>query len=282
MKTSRDFTQASKDYDRVGKALKYLGQTSVDQPRLDTIAQHIGLSPFHFQRIFKRWVGLSPKQFLDLLTLDHAKKRLEESQSLLTTSLDIGLSGPSRLHDLFIKVEAMTPGEYKQQGLGLNISYGFHPTPFGECLLATTSKGICWLSFVNPASRHKNLAAMKACWPKAIYNEEGRETAMLDAIFGGHRNHPLSLHVKGTPFQIKVWQALLAIPEGAVVSYEEIAKIIHCPKACRAVGTAVGSNPISYIIPCHRVIRKMGEFGNYGGGIPRKRAMLGWEFGQKR
>jgi len=238
------------------------------------------VSKGHLQRLFRRWAGVSPKRFLQLLTLEHAKGLLEESRALLDVALEAGLSGPSRLHDLFVTLEAVTPGEYRRGGDGLDIRYGVHPSPFGPCLLAATERGICRLDFVQDDDPEPILATLARDWPAARRREDHGFTADLaERAFSGRKGGcgRLALCVRGTNFQVQVWQALLRIPPGRVLSYEDVAATIGRPSAARAVGNAVGDNPVSYLIPCHRVIRKTGHFGYYGGGPLRKRAMLGWE-----
>ncbi len=276
-----DFAQARRDYDRIEKAITYLEKNFDRQPGLKEISGHIGLSEFHFQRLFSSWVGISPKRFLQFLTKEYVKELLSQPTSLLDATFDAGLSGPGRLHDLFVACEAVTPGEFKARGQGLTITYGFHDSPFGECLIAQTGRGICWLSFVHNGSRTARLAELKDAWEKARLLEDPSGTRPLVArIYDParwKRSNPIPVLVKGTNFQIKVWEALLRIPVGTVVTYEAIALHIGLPKAVRAVGNAVGKNPVSFVIPCHRVVRKTAEFGNYGGGPARKKAMLGWE-----
>jgi AraC family transcriptional regulator of adaptative response/methylated-DNA-[protein]-cysteine methyltransferase len=280
--TIKNSTQASVDYLRIERAITFLQSNHTRQPDLKDIAQSIHLSEYHFQRLFSRWVAISPKKFLQYLTVEHAKRVLKESRSLLDTTFETGLSSPGRLHDLFITVEAMTPGEFKNEGAGLTIQYGFHPTMFGECLLAVTQRGICGLSFVPTGKRMQVLAELRDRWPGAKFSEEPRSTQpYVDRLFSRTRRSsqkPLPLLLKGTNFQIKVWEALMRIPEGSVLSYEDVARTIGNPKASRAVGTAVGDNPIAYIIPCHRVIQQAGVIGNYHWGSARKKALLGWEW----
>jgi AraC family transcriptional regulator of adaptative response/methylated-DNA-[protein]-cysteine methyltransferase len=275
------FSQASIDYRRIEKAIQYLAENFHSQPSLKVIAGNIHLSEFHFQRLFTRWVGISPKRFLQFLTKEYAKTLLEESINLLDVTFEAGLTSPSRLHDLFVTCEAVTPGEYKTKGAGLSIAYGYHATPFGECLLARTDRGICGLSFVQNSGRQPVFADLKSRWTNAKLVEDPQVTQpFVKRIFNPSRpknSPPLHLLLNGTNFQIKVWEALIKIPMGAVVSYESVAAHIGTPRASRAVGNAVGSNPVSFVIPCHRVIRKTAEFGNYGGGVARKMAMLGWE-----
>ena len=273
--------QASEDYERIEKSIKFLERNFSSQPSLKEIAAHIGLSEFHFQRLFSRWVGISPKRFLQFLTKEYAKQLLEDSVNLLDVTYEAGLSSPGRLHDLFVTCEGVTPGEYKAKGEGLSITYGFHPSPFGQCLLAITERGICGLYFVKNGNQRDVFAKFKQNWQKAALTEDPSATApLLPKIFDpsmGEKHKPLHVILKGTNFQIKVWEALTKIPFGTMVSYEDVAVQVGIPRATRAVGTAVGHNPISFIIPCHRVIRKNAEFGNYGSGPARKKAILGWE-----
>jgi AraC family transcriptional regulator of adaptative response/methylated-DNA-[protein]-cysteine methyltransferase len=268
------------DYARIGKALAFIADRVEDQPDLDAVAASVGLSPFHFQRLFTRWVGVSPKKFLQYLTLARAKESLIASSSVLDAAHDSGLSGPSRLHDLFLAHEAVTPGEFKQRGLGLAISYGWAESPFGDCLILTTPRGICGLAFAAEGGRAAALADMRARWPMARFIEDEKQIARIaPAVFAPRRvdGEPLKLVLYGSPFQIKVWEALLRIPPGALVSYDGLAAAIGAAGAARAVGSAVGDNPISYLIPCHRVIRKSGAISHYHWGRPRKLAMIGWE-----
>jgi len=270
------------DYTRVEKAIRFIEAQALRQPSLGEIADSVGLSEFHFQRLFSRWVGISPKRFLQFLTKEYARSLLEESRDVLSVTYDTGLSSPGRLHELFVTCEAVTPGEVKARGKGLTIEYGFHSSPFGRCLLAQTERGICGLSFVQDEAPEtllvKNLLAR---WPGARVVDNPKSTArFVKQIFAFPEHHepaPLHLFVRGTNFQIQVWQALIRIPFGKAVTYEDIARHIGMPTASRAVGNAVGSNPIPFLIPCHRVIRKLGEFGNYGEGPERKKAIIGWE-----
>jgi len=278
---SLPYAQLSDDYRRVEQAIRFLEANYLDQPELEEVAASIGLSEYHFQRLFTRWVGISPKRFLQYLTKEHAKHLLSRSGDLLEAAYASGLSGPGRLHDLFVSTEAVTPGEYKQGGAGLEIRYGFHPTPFGLCLIATTQRGVCGLSFVEPGAQDSALAQMRSRWRNAafIHDQDGTQPVVAQ-IFrpAGQPAGPMALYLNGTNFQIKVWEALLRIPSGSVVTYADIALAIGMPDAARAVGTAVGSNPIAVIIPCHRVIRKDGSYGEYHYGSARKKAILGWEF----
>ncbi len=284
--TAEAFSQASIDYERVEKAIRFLAENFHSQPSLKDIAGNIHVSEYHFQRLFSRWVGISPKRFLQFLTKEYAKTLLEKSINLLDVTYESGLTSPGRLHDLFVTCEAVTPGEYKAKGEGLEISYGYHATPFGECMLAKTGRGICGLSFVQNDDRRPVFASLKQRWQNAKLIEDPDVTRpLIKKIFNpseGQNSTPLHLVLSGSNFQIKVWEALIKIPMGAVVSYEDVAAHIGMPKASRAVGNAVGSNPVSIVIPCHRVIRKTAEFGNYGGGVARKKAILGWEAVQIR
>jgi AraC family transcriptional regulator, regulatory protein of adaptative response / methylated-DNA-[protein]-cysteine methyltransferase len=273
------FDENDANWRRMGRAIRFLSAHYLDQPRLEDAADAVGLSPFHFQRVFTRYVGVSPKHFVGHLTLAHAKDGLRAGKSLLETALDAGLSGPSRLHDLCLKVEAMTPGDYAKGGEGLRIDYGFHPCPFGVALVMATAKGMCGLGFGDEGEEKAMLADMRARWPKANFVGAPEHTAKFAAaIFGQHKSGAdLHLHLLGTPWQIKVWQALLAIPEGKVSTYGALAAHLGKGSASRAVGAAVGRNPISWIIPCHRVLGRDGALTGYHWGVDRKRAMLAVE-----
>jgi AraC family transcriptional regulator of adaptative response/methylated-DNA-[protein]-cysteine methyltransferase len=280
MNTTMDLKQSSEDYLRIEQAITYLENHYKDQPSLEEVAANIGLSEYHFQRLFTRWAGVSPKRFLQFLTKEGAKELLSRSENLLDTTHQVGLSSLGRLHDLFVTTEAVTPGEYKSRGEGLTIRYGIHLTPFGKCLIGLTDRGICHLGFVQ-TSEGNAIDNLMADWKEARMVEDYRSTASLvEPIFDLRYNtriKPLTLHLRGTNFQLKVWEALLTIPTGAVTTYEGIAAKIGKPAATRAVGTAVGHNPIAVLIPCHRVIRKVGEFGNYRYGELRKKALLAYE-----
>jgi len=267
----------SSDYERVEQAINFIEQNFRSQPTLSEAAKSVGLSEYHFQRLFKRWVGISPKRFLQFLTVDHARDLLRNGRSVLATSYDAGLSGPGRLHDLFVSVDAVTPGEYKQQGEGLVISYGFHDTPFGDCFIAATERGVTNLEF---GERRDCVERLREHWSAASLRENSEFTgSFVERIFGQDEDNQstITLYLRGTNFQLKVWQALLEIPSGHLTCYQQIAQEIGKPTAERAVGNAVGSNPVAFVIPCHRVIRKSGEFGSYRWGAARKKAMLGWE-----
>lgn len=273
--------QLGDDYERVETAIGYIEKNRRAQPTLQQIAQHVGLSEFHFQRLFGRWVGISPKRFLQYLTKEYAKTLLSGSRDVLDAAYDTGLSAPSRLYDLFVSCEAVTPGEYKTGGGQLTITYGIHPSPFGACLIATTNRGICAFQFNQGQTDNRMRDELQAQWPQAVLTTDDSKTAaLMQSIFAASPQTapvPLHLHLRGTNFQIKVWEALVRIPLGAVVTYQDLARAIGNPKGARAVGNAVGQNPIPFLIPCHRVIRKDGNFGNYGGGPLRKKALLGWE-----
>jgi AraC family transcriptional regulator of adaptative response/methylated-DNA-[protein]-cysteine methyltransferase len=271
----------SADYTLVAQAIRYLGQNFQEQPSLDDLAAMLHVSPFHLQRVFSRWAGISPKRFLQFLTVDYAKSRLLASQSVLDAAFDAGLSGPGRLHDLFITLEAVTPGEYKSQGEGLTINVGQHSTPFGECLLATTARGIVALNFLDPDHTWEDaLGEVYRSWAAATIVVDPAATAPLaERIFSAQDSalSPLRILVKGTNFQVKVWEALLRIPPGTICTYADIARTIDNPSAVRAVGSAIGANSIAYLIPCHRVIRQGGVISGYRWGATRKRAIIGWE-----
>lgn len=273
------YSQLAEDYQRIEQAIQYLDDHYQDQPSLEEVAASLGLSEFHFQRLFTRWAGISPKRFLQFVTKEHARDLLHQSENLLDTTHRVGLSSLGRLHDLMVSTEAVSPGEYKSRGAGLTIRYGLHPTPFGPCLIGLTERGICHLSFVQE-SEGDAIDALVADWASAKMVEDQKSTApwvgpIFDLTQRGDR--PLHLFLRGTNFQLKVWEALLKVPAGTVTTYEQIAAQIGKPQALRAVGTAVGHNPIAVLIPCHRVIRKVGEFGNYRYGPARKKALLGWE-----
>jgi AraC family transcriptional regulator of adaptative response/methylated-DNA-[protein]-cysteine methyltransferase len=271
------------DYDLVKHTLAFISENWRDQPSLDTLADQAGLSPTHLQRLFTRWAGLSPKAFLQAVTLDHARGLLRDSASILDASYELGLSGPGRLHDLFVTHEGMSPGIYKAHGRGLNISYGFHDCPFGRALILITSEGLAGLAFADHGKEKSALADMTARWPEATYVENQQATAAYaKRIFESERwkpDQPLKIVFIGTDFEIRVWETILRIPFGKASTYSDIASHIGKPKAARAVGSAVGKNPISFVVPCHRVLEKSGGLGGYHWGLTRKRAILGWEAG---
>jgi AraC family transcriptional regulator of adaptative response/methylated-DNA-[protein]-cysteine methyltransferase len=272
--------QSLRDYRRIEAVIRFLESKAGEQPSLQEAARAVGLSEFHLQRLFRRWAGVSPKRFLQFLTVQHAKRALRDGLSVLAAAYEAGLSGPGRLHDLFVAVEAVTPGEYKALGTGLEVRYGLAPSPFGECLVAMTERGICGLEFVADGGRASAVEGLRRAWPGARLEEDAPAArAVAGRIFGpaAAGRERLTLFLKGTNFQLKVWQALLRIPAGAATSYGALAEAIDQPDAARAVGGAVGRNPIAYLIPCHRVLRESGKFGDYRWGAERKQAMLGWE-----
>ncbi|MEM8789967.1 MAG: bifunctional helix-turn-helix domain-containing protein/methylated-DNA--[protein]-cysteine S-methyltransferase [Pseudomonadota bacterium] len=263
-------------YDLMAAALRYIEARAGEQPTLDEVAKAIGLSPTHFQKVFSQWVGVSPKTYLQYLTLDHARSLLKDRFTVLDASIDTGLSSAGRLHDLFVKWEAMTPGEYARNGKGLTIRWGWFDSPFGDTLVMATDRGICGMAFAADMGRDWALADMRGRWPAATYEQD--EEALrpwVDAAFGG--TGEVKLLLCGAPFQVNVWEALLRVPSGHVTTYSEIARHIGKPRAVRAVGTAVGRNPISWLIPCHRALRRDGALGGYHWGLPVKRAMMAWE-----
>lgn len=267
------------NYNRIAEAINYIQQNFTEQPTLDEIAKKVHLSPYHFQRLFTEWAGVSPKKFLQYISLQHAKQILNNTQStLFDTAYQTGLSGTGRLHDLFVKIEGMTPGEYKNKGENLSINYSYEESLFGKILVASTTKGICYMGF----SDEKNIAfsELEKRFPKANFiqqTDEIQQNALLIYTQDWSKLNQIKLHLKGTDFQLKVWEALLKIPMGNLATYGNIAKEIQKPKASRAVGTAIGSNPIAYLIPCHRVIQSTGIFGGYMWGTIRKTAIIGWE-----
>lgn len=271
--------RAAGDYERIEKAILFLEKNAGRKPDLREIAQSVNLSEYHFQRLFKRWAGVTPKQFLQALTLERAKAALKRSGSLLDATYDASLSSPGRLHDLFVKMEAMTPDEFRNQGANLTIRYGFHPTPFGECLVAVTDRGISNLSFVQAEKRSVAVRDLRQEWRRAELIEDVSATRPYAARIFSKRTStvPLTLHLRGTNFQIKVWKALLKIPGAGTATYEEVAQSISKPRSVRAVANAVAHNPVAYLIPCHRVIRKTGAIGGYRWGSRRKKALLAWE-----
>ena len=280
-----DITPEGPDYDIVRNVIEYLTLEYRDQPSLEAIAAHLHQSPTQLQKTFTRWAGLSPKAFLQAVTLDHAKRLLrQENMPLLETSIEVGLSGPSRLHDLFVTHEAMSPGEWKAKGGGLLIRYGFHQSPFGTALVMTTDRGLAGLAFGDGGDNETCLADMTSRWPNAKFAEDTEATkSYARRIFepgNWSSDQPLRIVLLGTDFQVRVWQCLLKIPMGRAVTYSDIARDIGQPTASRAVGAAVGSNPISFVVPCHRAIGKNGALTGYHWGLTRKRAMLGWEAGK--
>ncbi len=276
--------QKLQDYERVRDVLSHLTDNWREQPSLEELARPVGLSAEELQRLFTRWAGLTPKAFLQALTLDHARVMLKNSASILETSLELGLSSPARLHDLFVTHEGMSPGAYKSKGAGLTISYGFHPSPFGVALVMATDHGICGMGFNDIGGEEASLADMKRRWPNASYVENSSLTQAYAAqIFASEKwkiNQPLRITFIGSDFEIRVWESLLKIPMGQAVTYGDLATSIDKPKAARAVGAAVGRNPISFVVPCHRVIGKSGNLTGYHWGLTRKKAIIGWEAGR--
>ncbi|MCF5887804.1 bifunctional transcriptional activator/DNA repair enzyme AdaA [Aeromonas veronii] len=268
------------DYARIADAIRFIASQVERQPTLDEIAAHVHLSPFHFQRLFSRWAGVTPKRYLQVLTLERAKALLQESRPLLEVADTLGLSSGSRLYDHFVQLEAVTPGEYKQRGAGLVIDHGVHDTPFGQAFVALTPRGVCNFSFLDEKAPEAPLAALAQHWPAATLQEAPSRTLnVINTMFDGSKapDRPISLHVSGTNFQISVWRALLQIPPAKVVSYAQVANAVGNPKAARAVGLAVGANPVALMIPCHRVIQQNGKLGGYHWGETRKQAIHAWE-----
>ncbi len=272
----------SRDYQRIARTITWLQSQTAAQPDLADVARHAGLSTAHFQRLFTRWAGVSPKRFLQYLTVEDAKRRLGDTRNTLDLAADVGLSGSGRLHDLFVTMEAMSPGEARQHGAGLDIRYGMHDTRFGPALIGATVRGVCALHFLDDGSTGPDV--LRKTWPQARLQHDPAATAVIArrifAPLAAAPRQPLSLLVKGTNFQIQVWRALLALPAGAVTTYGDLARALAMPAAARAVGTAIGTNSIAYLIPCHRVIRATGTLTGYRWGPERKAAMLAWEAAQ--
>ena len=274
--------QAQIDYQRIEQSIKYIAENFKERPSLDEIAEQVHLSPDHFQKMFSAWAGVSPKKFMQFLSIDFLREKIHEVKSIDQAADLAGLSSQSRVYDLFVKIEAMTPAEYRNMGKGLIIYYGIHPTPFGECLIAKTDRGVCALAFLSPETKEQELELFKKKWALATLVESLEETqSIVRQIFHQNKKGELSLLLQGTNFQLKVWEALLNVPRGQLTTYGDIAERIDKPKAVRAVGTAVGRNPIAYLIPCHRVIRKEGKLGEYRWGSGRKKAIIGWEMAQQ-
>jgi AraC family transcriptional regulator of adaptative response/methylated-DNA-[protein]-cysteine methyltransferase len=275
---------AAADYDVVRRAIAHIKGNWRAQPDIGQIAEAAGVTPTELHHLFRRWAGLTPKAFLQALTLDSARQLLRDSASVLDASYEVGLSGPGRLHDLFVTHEAMSPGEWKSGGEGLTISYGFHPSAFGTALVMATERGLCGLAFADPGKERATLADMRRRWPKAKFVEDSARTAPLTARIFDKKlwrpDQPLRVVLIGTDFEVRVWETLLRIPMGRATTYSDIAGNIGAPKAARAVGAAVGKNPVSFVVPCHRVLGKSGDLTGYHWGISRKRAMLGWEAGK--
>jgi AraC family transcriptional regulator of adaptative response/methylated-DNA-[protein]-cysteine methyltransferase len=277
-------TIAAADYEVVRRAIGHIRDNWREQPSIDAIAEAAGVTPSELHHLFRRWAGITPKAFLQALTLDGARQLLRDSASVLDTTYEVGLSGPSRLHDLFVTHEAMSPGEWKARGEGTTIRFGFHPSPFGQALIMTTERGLAGLAFADPGEEESVLAGMKARWPKAAYVADAAATApVARRIFDPslwRAEEPLRVVLIGTDWEVRVWEALLKIPMGKVATYSGIAGRVCTPAAARAVGAAVGKNPVAFVVPCHRVIGKAGAVTGYHWGLTRKRAMLGWEAGQ--
>jgi AraC family transcriptional regulator, regulatory protein of adaptative response / methylated-DNA-[protein]-cysteine methyltransferase len=275
---------AAADYDVVRKAIGHIRGHWREQPEIETIAEAAGVTPTELHHLFRRWAGLTPKAFLQALTLDGARQLLRDSASVLDATYEVGLSGPGRLHDLFVTHEAMSPGEWKSGGEGLTIHFGFHPSPFGSALVMATERGLAGLAFADPGEEKAALADMKSRWPRAACAEDSARTAAIARrIFDPSQwspNEPLRVVLIGTDWEVRVWEALLQIPMGRLATYSGIAGKLAAPKAARAVGAAVGKNPVSFVVPCHRVVGKAGDLTGYHWGITRKRAMLGWEAGR--
>jgi AraC family transcriptional regulator of adaptative response/methylated-DNA-[protein]-cysteine methyltransferase len=266
------------NFNRIAEAISYIKANFKTQPGLEEIADKVNLSPFHFQRLFSEWAGTTPKRFLQYISIGYAKEMLKENQSLFDTALETGLSGTSRLHDLFVNIEGMTPGEYKNGGENLHINYSFAESPFGNIIVASTSKGICHIAFYD--DENIALANLQHQFPAAQYQQildKEQQNALYIFSHDWSKLHQIKLHLKGTDFQLKVWEALLKIPMGKLATYGNIAKQLQNPNASRAVGTAIGDNPVAFLIPCHRVIQSSGALGGYHWGVNRKTAMIGWE-----
>jgi AraC family transcriptional regulator of adaptative response/methylated-DNA-[protein]-cysteine methyltransferase len=275
---------AADDYTVVRRAIAYISEHWRAQPEIEAIAHAAGLTPDELHHLFRRWAGLTPKAFLQALTLEHARTLLRQSASVLDAAYEVGLSGPGRLHDLFVTHEAMSPGEWKSGGEGLNVAYGFHPSPFGSALVMTTERGLAGLAFADPGEEEAALDDMRGRWAKARYSEDKERTgAIARRIFDPtlwRPERPLRVVLIGTDFEVRVWETLLGIPMGRATTYSDIAAKLGKPTASRAVGAAVGKNPVSFVVPCHRVMGKSGDLTGYHWGITRKRAMLGWEAGR--
>ena len=275
---------ALRDYDSVRRAIAFISEHWRDQPGIEQVADAAGVTPDELHHLFRRWAGLTPKAFMQALTLDHAKGLLRGSASVLDAALDSGLSGPGRLHDLFVTHEAMSPGEWKNGGAGTTLRFGFHASPFGTAIVIASERGLAGLAFADPPEEQAALADMKRRWPRATYVEDHAGTAALaQRIFDPklwRPEQPLRVTLIGTDFEVRVWETLLKIPMGRAVSYSDIANKIRAPKASRAVGAAVGKNPVSFVVPCHRALGKNGALTGYHWGITRKQAMIGWEAGQ--
>jgi AraC family transcriptional regulator of adaptative response/methylated-DNA-[protein]-cysteine methyltransferase len=277
-------SRAAADYAIVRRAIAFVSEHWRAQPEIDAIAAAVGVSASELHHLFRRWAAITPKAFLQALTLEHARRLLRDSASVLGAAFEVGLSGPGRLHDLFVTHDAMSPGEWKSGGVGLTMSYGFHPSPFGTALVITTQRGLAGLAFADVGEEQTALADMKGRWPKATVVEDRARTAPLARrIFDPElwrADRPLRVVLIGTDFEVRVWETLLKIPMGRATTYSDVAMKVGATKAARAVGAAVGKNPLSFVVPCHRVLGKRGELTGYHWGLTRKRAMLGWEAGR--
>jgi AraC family transcriptional regulator, regulatory protein of adaptative response / methylated-DNA-[protein]-cysteine methyltransferase len=275
---------AMRDYDSVRRAIAFISENWRNQPEIEAIADAASLTPDELHHLFRRWAGLTPKAFMQALTLDHAKGLLRDSASVLDAALDSGLSGPGRLHDLFVTHEAMSPGEWKTGGAGMTLRYGFHPSPFGTAIVIASDRGLAGLAFADAGDEHAALADQGRRWPHATYVEDHEGTVELaQRVFDPkmwRQDQPLRVVLIGTDFEVRVWETLLKIPMGRATSYSDIARSLSNPKASRAVGAAVGRNPVSFVVPCHRVLGKSGALTGYHWGVTRKQAMLGWEAGR--
>ncbi len=275
---------ALRDYDSVRRAIAFISEHWRAQPAIESMADAAGVTPDELHHLFRRWAGLTPKAFMQALTLDHAKGLLRDSASVLDAALESGLSGPGRLHDLFVTHEAMSPGEWKSGGAGLTVAYGFHPSPFGSALVMTTERGLAGLAFADPGEEEAALDDLRSRWPKARYGEDKERTGPIARrIFDPtlwRPDRPLRVVLIGTDFEVRVWETLLGIPMGRATTYSDVAAKLGKPNAARAVGAAVGRNPVSFVVPCHRVVGKSGDLTGYHWGLTRKRAILGWEAGQ--
>ncbi len=269
--------EKNENYKKIEEVIKYIDENFKDQPSIDTIAKYIGMSKYHLIRVFKEYVGVTPIQFLQSVTLNYAKEHLKESKSILDSALDIGLSSSSRLHDLFVNIIGVTPKEYKSLGENVEITYGFGNTPFGNALVAITKRGICYLGFYDDSSKESVYTRFKEVWAKATLKEDNKKAdEVLNSIFI-KKDKKFNLYVKGTNFQINVWKALINIPDGSIATYSDVAKYLNKPKSVRAVASAIGSNPIGFLIPCHRVLGKSGAMTGYRWGIERKKILVAYE-----
>jgi AraC family transcriptional regulator of adaptative response/methylated-DNA-[protein]-cysteine methyltransferase len=270
--------QTNRHYELIARAIRWVADHQPEQPDLALLASELNVSPHHLQRTFHSWAGVSPKQFLKSLTRDAALQRLVAGSSVLDTSISVGLSGPGRLHDLLITTEALTPGEVRNRGKGVNLKFGFGLTPFGQALVAWTARGLNFLGFCDELGAEHVLEELRGVWANAVFDEQPAEAqAWLERVFSGSQDQPLRLWLRGSTFQLKVWEALIAIPDGSNITYGGLARWVGQPSAARAVGSAVGANPLAFVIPCHRVIRQLGETGGYRWGPVTKRALIGYE-----